>query len=683
MALLSGPGVRTAYLIGVLGVLLGSAPAVAANSRPPAASLGDLSLEQLMEIPVETVFSASKYEQKITRAPASVTIVSAREIGAYGHRTLAEILRSVRGLYVSDDSNYSYLGTRGFLRPGDYNSRVLVLVDGHRLNENIYDASYFGRGDAVDVEAIDRVEFIRGPSSSIYGSSAFFGVLNVVTKRGPQTGGTEVSAETGSFGSYRGRIAYGNRLPGGVDLALSASYAHSQGQAEIYYPEFDQRISAEPRAANQGIVRGADGESALRLSGHLTYRDLTIACSLSSRTKAVPTASYDTIFNGPREETTDNRAYVDITYHRELRPDLRLLARAFYDAYSYRGDYPYDWAAPGQRPEVVMNRDRSDGEWVGTEWQLTGTMFQRHTVIAGLEFRENLRQDQFSIYETVPPTDDVDDHRRSRTLALFAQGEFSLGTQVLINAGVRYDHYFQNFGGTVNPRVGLIYNPQERTTLKLLYGRAFRAPNVYERFYIPNPFTELVPEKIATYEIAVEHYFTQNYRLGVSAYHYGISRLITQAITPAGDIFFENLDRAKANGIEWELEGKYASGLRLRASYALQRTKDLASGAELTNSPRHLAKAGLIFPLGRDRFTAGLEAQYHGATHTLDGGAARDFLLGNLTLTAREVAKGLEVSASIYNLADTKYGYPGAEDHVQRVIPQPGRTFNVKATYKY
>lgn len=660
-------------------------PARGGEAPPPSPSpaLADLSLEQLMEIPVETVLSASKYEQKITQAPASVTIVTAAEIAAFGHRTLADILRSVRGLYVADDRNYSYLGARGFLRPGDYNTRVLVLIDGHRMNDNVYDSVYFGRDNAIDPEAIDRVEVIRGPSSSIYGSSAFFGVVNLVTKRGAQLDGVEVSTEAGSFGSHRGRLSYGSRLASGAEVSLSASYYHSNGQPRIYFPEFDQRINPGAPATNNGIAENADAETALGFTSNVTYRDLTFSASFSSRTKTVPTASFGTVFNDARYRTTDTRGYVDVALDRELRPDLRLQGRLFYDLYSYYGDYPYDLAVAGPPADVVMNKDRAFGEWVGTEWQLTGKVARQHTVVAGAEFRENLRQEQSSYYETTPRLYTTDDRRRSRTLALYAQGEFVLGPQLLLNAGVRYDHYFESFGGTLSPRVGLIYNPEERTTLKLLYGQAFRAPNVYERFYYPNPFARLDPEKIRTFEFAAEHYFARHHRVGLSAYRYNVSDLITQAITPAGDIYFANLDRAEATGLELELEGKYSSGLRLRTSYALQRTKDANSGAELTSSPRHLAKAGIIQPFDRDRFSAGLELQYHGTVRTLAGRTAPDFLIGNLTLIARQLPGGIEISASVYNLFNTGSSYPGAEDHTQDLLPQPGRTLNLKATCKF
>jgi iron complex outermembrane receptor protein len=86
--------------------------------------LTDLSLEQLMEIQVATVYGASKYEQKVTEAPSSISIVTADEIRKYGYRTLADILRGQRSFYATYDRNYSYAGVRGFGRPGDFNTRV-------------------------------------------------------------------------------------------------------------------------------------------------------------------------------------------------------------------------------------------------------------------------------------------------------------------------------------------------------------------------------------------------------------------------------------------------------------------------------------------------------------------------------------------------------------------------------
>src|SRR5216117_1051022 len=167
------------------GVCIASLALAADNATvsAPEAPAADLSIEQLGNIEVPVVEGASKYKQKTTEAPSSVTIITSDEIKKYGHRTLADILQTVPGMYVTYDRNYSFLGVRGFNR-GDYNSRVLLLVDGHRVNNSLSDGAFIGTEFILDVDLIDRVEIIRGPGASLYGNNAFFGVVNVITRKG-------------------------------------------------------------------------------------------------------------------------------------------------------------------------------------------------------------------------------------------------------------------------------------------------------------------------------------------------------------------------------------------------------------------------------------------------------------------------------------------------------------------
>jgi len=150
-----------------------------AQADPPT-TLNLQAEEKLLLQEIPSVYGASKYEQKVTEAPSSVSIVTADEIKKFGYRTLTDILRSVRSFYVSYDRNYSFVGVRGFARPGDYNSRILLLVNGHRLNDNIFDSALIGTEGVLDVDLIERVEIIRGPSSSLYGSNAFFAVVDII-----------------------------------------------------------------------------------------------------------------------------------------------------------------------------------------------------------------------------------------------------------------------------------------------------------------------------------------------------------------------------------------------------------------------------------------------------------------------------------------------------------------------
>ena len=142
---------RTRSRILLACVSLTLAAAVQAQQMPDSENIADLSIEELMQVRVDSVYGASKHEQKVTQAPSSMTMVTADDIRRFGYRTLADVLRDVRSFYVSDDRNYQYVGVRGFLRPGDYNSRLLVTIDGHRMNDSVYDGAYAGREGVVDV----------------------------------------------------------------------------------------------------------------------------------------------------------------------------------------------------------------------------------------------------------------------------------------------------------------------------------------------------------------------------------------------------------------------------------------------------------------------------------------------------------------------------------------------------
>ena len=164
---------------------------------------------------------------------ASVTVVTADEIQKYGYRNLADILRSVPGFYVTYDRDYTFVGVRGFGRLGDWNSRILVLIDGHRINNNVLGQAMLGNEFLVDIDMIERVEIVRGPSSSLYGANAFFAVINVITRTSKQVKDWELSFQTGSFGTDEGRATYGHQFHG-LGVLLSGTFYNSTGPDLVF-----------------------------------------------------------------------------------------------------------------------------------------------------------------------------------------------------------------------------------------------------------------------------------------------------------------------------------------------------------------------------------------------------------------------------------------------------------------
>lgn len=657
----------------LVGLALGTVLSMHAEAESPLPDaqpdLTSLSIEELLTV---EVYSASKFTQKAKEAPAAVTVVTAADIKNYGYRTLADLLNSVRGMHVSYDRNYSYLGVRGLDRTGDYNSRMLLLVDGYRLNDPVYDQAPIGTEFPLDIDLIERVEVVRGPGSSIYGSNAVLGVINVITKKGRDLNGLEASGALASFGTDKERLSYGKRNENGAEWLVSASNYRSAGQ-DLFFPEFNTA------ATNNGLARNMDGDRNQSFFGKLSYEGYTLTSGYSSRTKTVPTAPYGTLFNDPNMGTTDGSAYVDLAYQGELRGNWDISTHLFDGRYFYEGNYPYTGSP------TLLNYDAAYGNWWGAEVKLLGR-FEQHKVVAGVEYQNNYRQDQTN-YDIAPYALHLDDKRNSTRDGLYVQDEISLGRGLLLNAGLRGDHY-STVGDTVNPRLGLIWSPVDATALKFLYGTAFRAPNVYELYYAAGASQKanpaLMPEKIATYELVVEHSPRQNFRLTADVFNNRISDNISQITDPAdGLLVFVNAGQVDAQGIELEAERLWDDGMRLRTSYAWQISRDQTTGAELVNSPRNLAKLNCSVPLWGDRLRSGLELQYIDRRKMLAGRTANGHLLTNLTLLSESLAKNLDVSASIYNLFDQSYGDPGGQENVQSLIAQDGRNYRLKLNYRF
>ena len=633
-----------------------------------------LGLEELMNI---EVYGASQHMQKVIEAPASVTIITADEIKKYGYRTLADILQSVPGFYVTNDRSYSYIGVRGFNRPGDFSSRILLLVDGHRLNDSLYDQAAVGTESRIDVDLIDRVEIIRGPTSSLYGTNAFFGVINVMMKRGRDINGTELSTEIGHYQSYKGRATYGKRFSNDLELLISGAFYDSQGHRRLFYKEYD-----DP-ATNNGIVRRADGDQFYNLFTKLTFHNVTLMGGYLGREKVVPTAHYGTVFPTDRTIDYDEYGYVDLKYEKEIAKGWELVARLYYDRYYYRGNYLYNYSETAD-PLLVLNQDYDFGERWGGEVRLTKQMWQKHRVTLGAEYRDDFRR-EFNNADQDPFFSYLKTNKGSRNWALFLQDEFAILENLILNGSVRYD-YYDSFGGTISPRVGLIYT-WRKNTVKLLYGQAFRAPNAYEQIYAATGFKAnlaLDPEKITSYELVLERPLGKYLRTSLSGYYYTINDLISQGVDPADElIVFTNAESIDAKGAELTLDGQWNSGLEGRLSYAIQKTNNQQTGRQLTNSPQHMVKWNLIVPLISEKLFAGIEAQYLSNRVTLRGKNTGDYFVTNVTLFSHHIFPGVEVSGSLYNLFDEHYGDPASEEHAQDAIRQDGRTFMVRLKYRF
>src|SRR5689334_6296080 len=248
----------------------------------------------------EEVNAASRATETVEEAPSSVSIVRSEELRQMGYPTIAEALRGVRGVFVSDDRSYATVGFRGFGRLGDYGNRVLVLLDGQPTNDDWLGSSYVGYDARTDLEDIERIEVVRGPGSVLYGTNAFSGVINLVTRGVEGKTSGEVGVGTSDYGVGRARARYNLKLGSDASLWTSVAAAKAAGR-DFYFPEY----ADVPTLA--GNARGLDGFESGTVNGRFTYKSFTAMWFLHSRDKSIPTAEYDTEFGDPRFHQTDTR----------------------------------------------------------------------------------------------------------------------------------------------------------------------------------------------------------------------------------------------------------------------------------------------------------------------------------------------------------------------------------------
>jgi iron complex outermembrane receptor protein len=639
--------------------MLAAGPA-SAQSRSQVSE--SISLDSLLNVRITAV---ARYSQTSAQAPASVTIVTSEDIERYGYLTLDDVLGSVRGFYLSSDHNYSYIGVRGFSRPTDFNNRILLLVNGQRMNETFYQ-SFFGDANlGINMAAVERVEVIRGPASALYGTSAMFGVVNVVTKAGADLDG-EVSAFLGQPGTRHARVAFGEML-GNVDVHVSAIAGRSDG-VDLYFAEFDDGDGQD------GVARGLDWETFGGVFARAVLGRFSVQARTSSRRKGIPTGAYNTTFGDKRARTLDAWRSLGLEYSHPLGQRFRVIARGHIGGYHYHGWYP---------DASQYYEDDNDGAWGGVEGEFVLDLTPNHRLLAAADYERTSRAAYASYTvdgDEVFFDGDFPFHRWSVSISDAIQ----LSRALTISAGLRRDMHSEA-GSATSPRLAAIYAFDGGTAIKLLYGGAFRVPSVYEREYEATDFRRnpaLGPERIRTIELVWEQRLGHALQWSSSLYHNDVSDLIDTTIDEADEIAqFTNVGTARTWGIEGQVDARLSSGIDGHFIYAVENSLDHSTDGRLTNSPRHIAKAGLSTAIASFGRVAG-QIRFEDSRRTVQETETERAFLVSLNVVSRPVA-GFRMTANVRNLLDADYHVPGGYEHTAAAIAQQPRSLQVGLAYRF
>lgn len=645
-------------------VLLGAALLLGALV-PDAAAAADDDAGELATLLTRPVYggsrltAASKHDEDLAGAPGAAVVRTGGEIRAQGWRTLGEVLESMPGVHLRYDGVYSYAGLRGATRPGDYSSHLLVLVDGVRVNDALYESPPIDRDFPVDVTLIDRVEFIPGPGSALYGSSAVAGVVNVVTRQPSQLPGAQFALGIGSQRARRATATWGGSA--GDTRVLFGWAAERRPGGDRYYPAYDSP------ATNRGVAAGRDAERSDKLYLKLQREGLRVSLALSQRRKDVPTGGYDATFDMPMP-WLDGYVLLAGTYTRALSPDVTLDATLGYHRYAFdsRGLY-------GDAGET-WSRARDDARWWNGELRLHWTGFAGHRVTLGWEGQLNTRQ--HIAVMTVVGTDRQEDRfaGRSSRQGFYASDEWRLRPSLTLIGGLRHDHRTDGSAGW-SPRLAAVWQAAPALTLKWIAATAYREPNFSELEYedsVQRKPEGLRVESLRSNELVARWQPTPAWTLQASAYRARMRDVSELAARDDGLLAYANRGGVRSHGVAAELTHVTPGGVQWRASWSLDDARDAGTATTMTNVPRGLVKLSLTTPLSPPGLTLGVGAVGMGRRGTLAGHEVGTTVRVDTRIGYAPPDRAWELSLAVKNLLDRRISDPAGPEHRQDTLPQDG-----------
>ncbi|MCM2255514.1 MAG: TonB-dependent receptor [Vicinamibacteria bacterium] len=465
----------------------------------------------------ERIEGVSKHAEDPKETPATVTILSREDIERWGFRTLSEALNYASlGNFTLADKRYDLVGSRGLFFFEDFNTRVLVMLNGHPVNEPWSSFGGVGREMLVPLDLVERIEIVYGPSSLLYGGYSLYGIVNVVTGNGASEAlaGWRVRLTGGNQGTGEGVASWGGSgTTGGDDprewnVLVAAGYYGSAGEKlDLAQEDAGFPVRFDGSTTWGGLAEGVDAQRAPFAFALATRGDWSFMARTGLREKEGAYAPYGTVYADAEQTQRDHRTLLEAKWDKRLGNGWDVAARAFHDIYTYRERDPYADSSvfpPAPGYVFALNTDSRD---TGGELRFSRRL-GNHFLTFGGEVRHRSLGRDFRLQpltgEGVGPVTEQD--TTGRFSVLYAQEEWRpTETFTLVLGGNWAD---TNPGGSkAQPRVAAILKPDPKLSVKALYGRGFRPPTIFEASYedgfetqVPNPTLE--SEEIESWELS-------------------------------------------------------------------------------------------------------------------------------------------------------------------------------------
>ncbi len=663
-----------------------------------------MTIEDILATEVTMLFKSKSTPLK---APGIITIISRDEIERSGMRSLSEILNLSIGIEANRAimfGRHTTIGMRG--RTTHFGEDILILLDGQRLND-VYSGGGLSYIKDLSLRHVDRIEIIRGPGSTLFGSNAYVGVINIISSSYTTTAKQRVSVATGSFNTVDLGTHY--RWNSGKLLTLLTANAYSDNGDDFVYSQGYLRQPGGRHVVSDPVAEQIDVGLKLNydaLSLHLDWYKREMDDYMPFGFHQAPTDWAP--FDSNRDDSDMFRAQVG--YDWEVNRYLTITGNGRYSRAKAQMAYVI---APenlfvGTQAEAIPWLGGSNYSSDNTEFEVRVNYVRgKHEVIGGAMWaREGINEANLIFNYTLAqvfspaPIDPVDwtvvegegsfVEPRSRNISgVYVQDTYYPSERWGITAGIRYDR-FADFGDSVNPRLAGVYSSGDAWVFKLLYGKAFRAPT-YNELYTSNlPIMRGTPtldaQTIQTYEASAHWSPGPVLATTASVFYSTYEGTIQQEFSLfADEPYFNGEDGDRDQGLELDVKWRLVRGTDLRLGYTYVSSEE-ADGTRRLFTPEHKATLSFQQRVGA-RGLFSLTGFHHGTR--LARSADAIVKMGNATVLnafyrQSKVFDNIDLELSVYNLTDEAWYSPGLSAVLapENVLNR-GVNYQVKAGYRF
>jgi outer membrane receptor for ferrienterochelin and colicins len=523
------------------------------------------------------VVTATRTRHILKDVPVTTEVITHEDMAATGALTVDQALDSHVGVTINDD-----LSGKGVMLRGIDPSRVLILIDGHRVVGQVRGSIDLGQ---FSLSNVDRIEIVKGSGSTLYGSDAMGGVINIITKKPSDSRSLESSIEYGSFGTFDPEFQFEAKRPK-FGLLLTGKHEKTDG--------FDLDKSTPHTNGLEAIKRYNLGSKLSFSPRESFYNEISLGY-MHERKQWIESEYFEPLQQTFAYDDYEwNNRYDLFTDHRYTVSPRTMIEGSLHASY-----YKHDWSK-FTRAGVENDSSITKDYIVESSLQANHILSSRLVLTSGADFSN----------AGLTSTQIIGGKKDVSFGDLYLQAEYLPAKNVTILPGIRWERH-ETYGNHINPSLNLKWSPSQRFTLRGMAGKGFRAPSIKELYFIFDHSAAgyivygggngLNPEKSNNYSLTAEVNYGRRGLHRLTFFRNDLSNLIDFDLIEFSPTYWRgiykylNIVKARTQGLEWESKVRVCTGWDFSMSYIYMLAKDLTDNVELINRPQHTLKLSNTF----------------------------------------------------------------------------------------